>query len=290
MKALALKKALREGQVPLGTWVFQFNTPGIARLLASAGADFVVFDMEHSGFGADSVRALLAETQSLEMAGWVRPPAGEYHLIAPLLDAGAEGIIAPMVETAEAAARVARACRYPPQGRRGAAFSVAHDGFLPGSVPEKMRAADERIVCGLLIESQRGVENLEKILAVPGIDLLWVGFLDLSITMGIPGEFEAPRFVAAVERILKLSAERGIPAGIMVKDPEQGLKRIREGFRCLSYWGDVWLLQRALAEGIGAIRRELSRVPPQKSKARRQLVSAQARRHSKLARPPKAKK
>ncbi len=263
MKALTLKKALREGPVPLGTWVFEFNTPGIARLLASASADFVVFDMEHSGFGADSVRALLAETRSLEFAAWVRPPAGEYHLIAPLLDAGAEGVIVPMVETAEEASHVVNACRYPPEGRRGAAFSIAHDDFLPGGVAEKMRAANEKMVCGLLIESQRGVENLEDILAVPGIDLLWVGFLDLSITLGIPGQFESPQFREAVERILKAGAERDIPVGIMVPDSEQGIQRIREGFRCLSYWGDIWLLQRALAEGIGAIRRKLSEPRPQ---------------------------
>jgi len=265
LKAHALRKALKEGQVPLGTWIFEFNSPGIARLLASAGVDFVVIDMEHSGFGADTVRALLAETRSLELAAWVRPPAGEYHLIAPLLDAGADGIIVPMVETAEEASRVANACRYPPKGNRGAAFSIAHDDFLAGSVPEKIKTADEKIVCGLLIESQRGVDNLEQILAVPGVDLLWIGFLDLSISLGIPGEFEHPKFVGAVERILKVSAERDIPVGIMVSNPEQGIKRIREGFRCLSYWGDIWLLQRALAEGIGAIRRELSEARPQKS-------------------------
>ena len=255
MKAHALRKALQQGQVPLGTWIFGFNTPGIARLLASAGVDFIVIDMEHSGFGPDTVRALLAETRALDLAAWVRPPAGEYHLIAPLLDAGADGIIVPMVQTAEEAKRVADACRYPPKGNRGAAFAIAHDDFLAGSVPEKIKTADEKIVCGLLIESQQGVDNLEQILAVPGVDLLWVGFLDLSISLGIPGEFEHPKFVGAVERILKVSAERKIPVGIMVKDSEQGIKRLREGFRCLSYWGDIWLLQRALAEGIGAIRR-----------------------------------
>jgi 2-keto-3-deoxy-L-rhamnonate aldolase RhmA len=265
LKAHALRKALQQGQVPIGTWLFGIHSPGITRLLAGAGVDFIVIDMEHSGFGTDTVRALLAETHSLELPAWVRPPAGEYHLIAPLLDAGADGIIVPMVETPEQAKRVANACRYPPKGNRGAAFSIAHDDFLAGGVPEKIKAADEKIVCGLLIESQQGVDNLEKITAVPGVDLLWVGFLDLSISLGTPGDFAHPKFTGAVARILKVSAERKIPVGIMVKDSAQGIKRIREGFHCLSYWGDIWLLQQALAEGIGAIRREVPEARTQKA-------------------------
>ena len=127
-----MKAALRNRQVVLGTWVFEFNTSGIPRLLASTGVDFAVYDMEHSGFGMDSVRNLVSLSRSLNLASLVRPPAAKYHLIAPLLDAGASGIIAPMVETVEQAMEVTQACRYPPQGRRGAAFSVSHDDFLPG--------------------------------------------------------------------------------------------------------------------------------------------------------------
>lgn len=254
MNALALKKALREGPVPLGTWIFEFNTPGIARLLASAGADFVVLDMEHSGFGTDSVRGLLGQTHALNLAAWVRPPAAHYHLIAPLLDAGADGILAPMIETREDALQVVRACRYPPHGRRGAAFSIAHDDFLPGTVSDKMRAADAKVLCGLLIESPQAVESLDTILDVPGIDLVWVGHFDLSLTMGIPAQFNDARFLRAVDRILAACNSRRIPIGIMVVSPEHAMECIERGYRCLSYWGDIWLLQRALAEGLRTIR------------------------------------
>src|SRR6266566_3349525 len=104
LNTLAIKEVLRAGGVVLGTWVFEFNSPGIARLLASTGVDYVVYDMEHSGFGMDSIRMLISQTRPLNLAALVRPPAGEYHLIAPVLDAGANGIIVPKVESGEQAA------------------------------------------------------------------------------------------------------------------------------------------------------------------------------------------
>ena len=140
MKALALKEAFRQNQAVIGTWVFEFNSSGIARLLASTGVDFVVYDMEHSGFGMDSIKALLSQSRPLDLAVLVRPPAGEYHLIGPLLDAGANGIIVPKVESAREAERIADACRYFPLGHRGAAFSISHDDYLSGNIPQKMKA------------------------------------------------------------------------------------------------------------------------------------------------------
>jgi 2-dehydro-3-deoxyglucarate aldolase/4-hydroxy-2-oxoheptanedioate aldolase len=255
MNSLGLKSAWREGKVTVGTWVFEFNTPGIARLLASTGVDFVIYDQEHSGFGIDTIRGLLAQTRPLNLAALVRPPANEYHLIAPLLDAGASGVIIPNVQTASEAKRVTDACRYCPRGQRGAAFSVAHDDFLSGDVPGKMQAANDAMVCGVLIESAQGVENVEDIVAVEGVDLVWVGFLDLSLSMGIPGQYRHPQFEKAVSRIVEVCNARKKPAGILSNDPEQSKKYIQQGFQCISYGGDLWLLQRALSEGIQSIRR-----------------------------------
>ncbi|MGH9453451.1 MAG: HpcH/HpaI aldolase family protein, partial [Terriglobia bacterium] len=205
-----------------------------------------------------SIRQLIAQTHPLNLAAFVRPPANEYHLIAPLLDAGASGVIIPKVEAASEAARLVDTCKYYPDGQRGAAFSIAHDDFLPGEVPAKMRAANEAMVCGILIETAKGVENLEEILAVNGIDLVWVGFLDLSLSMGIPGQFSHPQFMDAVSRILQVSEAYGIPVGILSGNPEQAREHIRQGYKCICYGGDIWLLQRALSEGIQSIRRDLS--------------------------------
>lgn len=254
MNALELKNSIRQRKVAIGTWVFEFNSPGLPRLLKSSGADFIVFDMEHSGFGIDTVRNLIALSRPLNLAALVRPQAWEYHLIAPLLDVGAAGIIAPKVERASEASIIADSCRYYPEGHRGAAFSIAHDDFLPGDIESKMRSANEAVLCAVLIETALGVENIEEILTVDGIDLIWVGFLDLSISMGIPGQFSSPRFQSAVSRIVRACESRQKPAGILAVDPKQALNYIQQGFHCISYSGDLWLLQRALSDGIHAIR------------------------------------
>lgn len=258
MTGCEIKEALRQGRTVVGTWVFGFNVTGIPRLLASTGIDFVIYDMEHSGFGQDSVRGLIAESRPLSLAALVRPPANEYHLIAPLLDAGAHGIIVPKIETASDAALFVDACRYFPEGHRGAAFSISHDDYLPGDVAEKMRAANEGIICGILLETERGVKNLDAILDVEGIDLVWVGFLDLSLSMGIPGQFFDPRFKEAVHLILHISKAHKKPVGILSSSPDQARQHLKEGFQCIGYGGDLWLLQRALSEGVMAVRKESS--------------------------------
>jgi 2-keto-3-deoxy-L-rhamnonate aldolase RhmA len=262
LNTIAIKAAFRKGEVIVGTWVFEFNTPGIARLLASTGIDFVVYDMEHSGFGMDSIRQLIAQTRPLNLAALVRPAANEYHLIAPLLDAGASGVVVPKVETAADAATLVAACRYHPEGNRGAAFSIAHDDFLPGEVPAKIKAANESVLCGILIETMKGVENLQDILAVKGIDLVWVGFLDLSLSMGIPGQFTHPRFREAADRIVQVSKSCGIPVGILSNGAEQAREHVQQGYRCIGYGADLWLLQRALSEGVEATRRFASQLIP----------------------------
>jgi 2-keto-3-deoxy-L-rhamnonate aldolase RhmA len=254
LNTLEIKDSLRQGKVVIGTWVFEFNSPGLPRLLKSSGADFVVYDMEHSGFGVDSVRNLIALSRPLNLAALVRPQAWDYHLIAPLLDIGAAGIIAPKVEHAIEASKIVDSCRYHPDGHRGAAFSIAHDDFLPGDIVSKMRAANEAVLCAALIETAEGVKNIEEILEVDGIDLIWVGFLDLSISMGIPGQFSSPQFHGAINRIIRACESRRKPVGILAADPTQALNYIQRGFRCISYSADLWLLQRALSDGIRAIK------------------------------------
>lgn len=254
MNTRQFKHSLRGRKVPIGTWIFEFNTPGIARIAASGGVDFIVYDMEHSGFGIESIRSLIAQSRSSELATLVRVPAAQYHLIAPILDVGAGGIIAPMIETVEDARRCADSCKYPPLGHRGAAFAVAHDDFLAGDIPTKITTANEDTICSIIIETARGVENIDQIAAVPGIDLVWVGFLDLSLSMAIPGQFDHPDFVSATDRILQACRARNVSTAILVNDASQGLERIRQGFNCLSFSGDIWLFQKALSDGIRAIR------------------------------------
>src|SRR5437870_2056100 len=122
MRTNHVKQRIQAGAVSIGTFLFEFNSTGIGRIAAEAGAEFVIFDMEHTGWSVETIRTLLATTRSTEMVPLVRVPATEYHFIARTLDVGAMGIMVPMVESAEQAAKIVAAAKYPPVGRRGAAF------------------------------------------------------------------------------------------------------------------------------------------------------------------------
>ncbi len=122
----------------------------------------------------------------------MRVPATEYHFVARALDAGALGVMVPLVDTAEQAQRIVSFTRYPPEGRRGAAFGFAHDDYQGGEVAEKMRAIHERTLVICMIETRAGLENVEAIAAVAGVDVLWLGHFDLTNFLGIPGQFRSP--------------------------------------------------------------------------------------------------
>src|SRR5438477_9372017 len=184
MRANPVREALRAGRPVFGVMAFEFFTPGLAWVLAAAGAEFVLLDMEHSGVAMDTIKVQIAYAHGAGIVPMVRVPACAYHLIAPVLDAGALGIMAPMIETREQAETLVAACRYRPEGRRGLGFSVSHDRYTGGSVCAKMQAANEAILTIALIESSRGVENAEAILATPGLDLGWLGHYDLPDSLG----------------------------------------------------------------------------------------------------------
>jgi 2-dehydro-3-deoxyglucarate aldolase/4-hydroxy-2-oxoheptanedioate aldolase len=257
MRENKVKRTLRQGGVALGTMVFEFNTTGIARLTAAAGADFAVFDMEHTGWSVETIRALMAASRGADLIPMVRVPATEYHFLARVLDVGAMGLMVPMVERVEQARRIVQSAKYPPVGRRGAAFGVAHDDYLDGDVAAKMRSANEEVLLIAQIETAQGVENADEIAALDGIDVLWIGHFDLTNSLGIPAQFTHPDYRRAVDRVLDACRRHGKAPGFMVASPEEGRAALAQGFRCLAYWGDLWLYRQALREGIRAIRANL---------------------------------
>jgi 2-keto-3-deoxy-L-rhamnonate aldolase RhmA len=253
-----VRRILREGGVALGSMVFEFNTSGVARIAAAAGAYFLIYDMEHTGWSLETIRSLMASSGAADLTPLVRVPSLEYHFIARALDVGALGIMAPMVETEEGARELVSCVKYPPRGRRGAAFGVAHDDYRDGDVAEKMRRANEETLTIALIETRRGVENAERIAAVEGIDVLWIGQFDLSNSMGIPAQFQHPDLVAAMDRILSAARGHQKACGFMAASVEEGRALIARGFRILSYWGDIWIYRDTLARGIRGIRESLA--------------------------------
>ena len=259
MRENKVKRTLSQGGVSLGTMVFDFNSTGIGRIAAEAGAEFVIFDMEHTGWSVETIRGLIATTRAADIAPLVRVPAGEYHFMARVLDVGAMGLVVPMVESEEQAGAIVEHAKYPPVGHRGAAFGVAHDDYADGDVVEKIQSANEEGLLVALIETGRGVENVEAIAAVDGIDVLAVGHFDLTNFLGIPAQFDHPEFLSAVDRVSEACRHHGKSAGFMVSSVEEATSMLEKGFRFLAYSGDIWLYKQVLGQGIAAVRAEAAK-------------------------------
>ena len=260
MQPNPVKTKLAAGGAAFGTMAFEFFTPSLPQIVNAAGADFILYDMEHSGVGVETMKAQFAACRGIGLPAFVRVPATEYHFVARMLDAGALGIMVPMVETREQAERIVSFTRYPPRGRRGAAFGVAaHDDYLPGSVTDKIAAANERTLVIALVETAVGIENVDAIAAVPGVDVVWLGHFDLTNFLGIPGEFTHPRYLRAVDDLVAACRRHGKAPGFMAADDAWARDYRARGFRALAYSIDVLLMQSALAKGIATLREDEGR-------------------------------
>ncbi len=233
-----------------GTFVCEFVSPGFGHILKAGGCDYAFLDMEHSGFGFDTLKAALRYLEAAELPAFVRVPSRNAHHIARALDMGAEGVMLPMVGTAAEAARIVRCVKYPPHGERGVALQVAHDRYRPGPVKKALSEANRRTCVLALIETAEGVANAEAIAAVGGIDCLWIGHFDLTQSLGIPGRFDHPDYVAAVAAVGRACKKHKKSFGRLVPDVETGVALYHQGFDFICLSGDVWLMQGALAAGI----------------------------------------
>jgi len=250
----SLKEMTQTRRGKFCTFLVEFNTPGIGQIMKAAGCDFVLLDMEHSGFSFDSLKSMLRYMQSAELPTIVRVPSRNYHHIARALDMGAEGLMLPMVNSGEEAAQIVAHAKYPSQGHRGVTLQIAHDRYQPGPVLKKLRDANKRTTIFAQIETPDGVANADDIAAVKGIDCLWIGHFDLSASMGIPGQFDHPKFKTAVKKVGEACKKHKKSFGRLVPDVATGAALYRQGFDFICYSGDVWIFQAALKDGIDQLR------------------------------------
>lgn len=249
LKAMAGHRHLK-----LGHFIVEFATPGIGYIVKNAGCDFALLDTEHSGFHHETMKSALRFFEAARVPTIVRVPSKSYHHVARALDMGAEGLMIPMVGSAEEARAVLDCMKYTPHGLRGVALGIAHDSYSGGAVLDKLAAANARTTFFAQIETAAGVENADAIAAVEGVDCLWVGHFDLSCSLGIPGQFEHAKFKDAVTRVLAACDRHGKAAGRLVPDVATGIALNRDGFDFICYSGDVWALQAAIKAGVDDIR------------------------------------
>lgn len=238
-----------------GMMVFEFFTPNIPSIAASADTDFLMYDMEHTAIGTEELRSQMAACRGLDIIPLVRVPSTDANMIGQILDIGAHGIMVPMVENRRQAEEIVQKSYYPPEGKRGTAFSIAHDQFTSGEPVDKMRLANEKTIVIAMIETSDGLKNVEDIASTPGIDVIWLGHFDLTASLGIPGELDNPIYLDAVRKISNAAKKNGKFAAYMALNKDFASTYWTEGYRMLAYGLDHLLLKSALSDGVAYIKR-----------------------------------
>ena len=254
MKSQSLKDMLKSPDLKIGNFIVEFATPGIGHILKAAGCDFAFFDMEHSGFSFETLKSAIRYFEAAGVSIIVRVPAQENDMLARACDMGAEGLIAPMISTVAQAQAMVDSIKYFPRGKRGVGLQMAHDNYRVAPVTDAFNLANDRTAVICLIETAEGVDNAGAIAAIPDVDCLWVGHFDLSVSLGVPGDFSHPRFQAAVAKIISAAKKHKKSMGRLVSNVEQGIAFYKQGFDFICYSGDVWVLRDGLSAASKAIR------------------------------------
>jgi 2-keto-3-deoxy-L-rhamnonate aldolase RhmA len=254
MMQTGLKTMMKTPDLKLGNFIVEFATPGIGHILKAGGCDFAFFDMEHSGFSFETLKSAIRYFEAAGLAVIVRVPAQENDMLARACDMGAEGLMAPMISTAAQAQALVDAVKYFPQGKRGVGLQMAHDNYRGAPVAEALANANKRTSVICLIETADGAKNADAIAAIDGVDCLWVGHFDLSVSLGIPGDFSNPKFLEAMERIIGAAKKHRKSLGRLVANTEQAISFHKQGFDFICYSGDIWILRDGLASATKTIR------------------------------------
>jgi 2-dehydro-3-deoxyglucarate aldolase len=253
-----IRQLLKSGRPVIGSWI-NSASPIIAEIMASTGFDFLTVDVEHSAVDLVQTQLLFQAIKSgnPQCAPLVRLAGNNYADTKRYLDAGASGVIAPFINTAEQARELIRAVKYPPEGLRGVGFCRAN-GYGMYLLESVATANDETFVC-VQIEHIDALRNIDEILCVPGIDAVIIGPYDLSASMGLTAQFEHPEMITAIDSIGVACQSHGIVAGIHVVKPapEDVVRRYREGYRFIAYSLDITMLMNACMDSLAKIRNDL---------------------------------
>jgi 2-keto-3-deoxy-L-rhamnonate aldolase RhmA len=244
-----LKHRLRAKEIALGSWI-TLDSAAIAEIMAAAGFDWVVVDLEHSVIDLSGAASLIRTIDLCGAAPLVRLTSNDQDQIKRVMDAGAHGIVVPMVNSAEEAAHAVAATRYAVAGSRGVGLARAQ-GY-GATYPDYLHWQVDGPVVIVQIEHRDAITRLEEILTVRGVDGFLIGPYDLSCSMGIPGEFERSEFVDAIAHIREVGQRLGVPAGLHIVEPDlQRLEQvIHEGYTFIAYSVDTRMLDVCVRQAL----------------------------------------
>lgn len=246
--ATRLRQCWNDERTAFGVWL-STNGATTAEALAGAGYDYIVIDLQHGLVDATEALAIMRALAATDATVLCRVPSNDAAAIGRVLDAGASGVIIPMVNDADAARQAVAACRYAPDGTRSFGPTRAR---LSGA-PFDTAIANDTVLCIPMIETAEAVAHVDAIAAVPGVDALYLGPADLSLTIGLApvGHHDDERFTSALDAVRSACAENGIAPGIHA-NPAIAARRAGEGFSMVTVTTDIDALKRGAAAALQA--------------------------------------
>lgn len=249
-----LKAALAAGRPVFGL-IHTIAAPLLVEMIGYAGYDFVVIDLEHLALNPETLEHAIRAAECAGLTPLVRVPGPAPETIGRVLDAGAQGIVVPHVASAQQARQAVAAARYHPLGTRGIAGG-RNTGFGTLALPAYFERANRELMVVAMIEDRAGVEAIAEILAVPGIDMVLEGAMDLSQSLGVPGEAQHPEVLAAVARVARACRAQGLPFCAVPRHPGQYPQWREQGVQAFLLGDDRSIAFRALRQGLAACRDE----------------------------------
>jgi len=256
MRANLVKQNLRAGKLQLGTGFGQLRSPEIPKMLAAAGFQWAFIDTEHGGFDLETVQDICRVSVMAGLSPIVRVGDMQYSLVARALDCGAQGIIFPRVESPELLERAVSWTKFPPAGIRGYGLTAVQVDYEPLTFTQIIEHMNANTMVVFQIETQRALDARDELLAVGGIDAVMIGPADLSISLGVPGEFQHPKMVEAMEKVRDSCLNRGIAPGTQTRSAALAKFWKERGMLFLGCSNDTAMLYERAVDLISQIGRE----------------------------------
>jgi 4-hydroxy-2-oxoheptanedioate aldolase len=248
-----LRKRIDRGETVFGTFM-KLPSSQVVEIFGLAGLDFVILDTEHGPLSFESIETLILAAEVAGINPLVRVYDNDSALIGRALDLGAQGVLVPHISTAEAAARLAEASRFYPEGSRGICRYVRAARFSSTDRGDFFKRANAETLTVAMIEGTEGVANLDAILEVPGIDLVFVGPYDLSQALGVPGEVDNPLVLEAMSQIAKTAQVHKVALGTFADDPKTAVRWAEAGVQLIAVSTDVGLIYEKAKQTVHDLR------------------------------------
>lgn len=252
----SLKDRLRSGEVCTGTFLLFLAGGDVTQFVAGLGLDYLILDLEHGPFDLGRARETILVARACGIAPLVRVAEAQYSLITRVLDAGAEGIVLPRVESCQQCRDLVRAARYAPEGQRGITTFAGHNDYAAISdVPGFFAERNHRILLIVQIETRAGLERRDEILSEPGIDGCLVGTGDLAFSLGYPGQVGHPEVIAGAESVFTVCRDKGLLYTIPIRTPDDTARWQAAGMNMLTLSTDGGFLAAGARQFLSSVLR-----------------------------------